>query len=158
MIQLGTCSSNALQYLRDFHRARWQDGEPNLDTLEICLRDILRAVTAELNQDLYIVLEALDECSVQARRVELLPLLRSMASWKIPGVHIMVTSRPEVDIRDCMARLQTHRTDLHDEPDQALDLRQYINDVFSSDPDFSDWSPSLVHMASNMLDSRADGM
>jgi ankyrin repeat domain-containing protein 50 len=45
----------------------------------------------------YIVLDALDECS---NREELMEIIRSIQSWKIERLHVLVTSRKERDIEN----------------------------------------------------------
>lgn len=62
------------------------------------LLDALRSITQELPQ-VYIVLDALDEC---AQRVELMERLKAIAGWQLQNLHLLVTSRREQDIKSSL--------------------------------------------------------
>lgn len=62
------------------------------------LLDALQSMIKDLPQ-VYIVLDALDEC---AQRVELMEILRIMVKWNAPNLHILFTSRKERDIESSL--------------------------------------------------------
>jgi hypothetical protein len=69
------------------------DGQKLLTNAEL-ISDALLPLLKEFGQKpLFIVLDALDECS---DRLGLLCLIRRMLDEKLPNVHLLVTSRPEV--------------------------------------------------------------
>jgi hypothetical protein len=49
--------------------------------------------------DIYIVLDALDECS---KRAELLEILEMIAAWHVQNLHVLLTSRRERDIENSL--------------------------------------------------------
>ncbi|KAF3480029.1 ankyrin repeat protein [Arthroderma uncinatum] len=64
------------------------------------LIDILKlfAESSDVN-DTFIAIDALDECPVDNRQ-ELLDFLRTVSSWASSNLHILLTSRPEADIKE----------------------------------------------------------
>ncbi|KAJ7885235.1 hypothetical protein B0H13DRAFT_905151 [Mycena leptocephala] len=77
---------------------------------------------------IYILLDALDECS---ERIELLEFLTTMLDARLPNVHILVTSRPEVQIgrADLVARAVS--VSLRGCVDGDIEL--YLNEVLSKE-------------------------
>ncbi|KAJ7925653.1 ankyrin repeat-containing domain protein [Mycena leptocephala] len=72
------------------------NGGQKLLTDEELISDALLPLLKEFNQKpIFIVLDALDECS---ERSKLLRLISRMLDAKLPHVHILVTSRPEVQV------------------------------------------------------------
>jgi hypothetical protein len=47
----------------------------------------------------YIILDALDECT---EREDLLAMIGEMVDWKLDNLHLLMTSRKERDIEDCL--------------------------------------------------------
>ncbi|KAK1654620.1 hypothetical protein BDP81DRAFT_86005 [Colletotrichum phormii] len=60
-----------------------------------CFRQVVRCF-----HDVHIVLDALDESPQGERRSSLLETLQEIRAWSEPGLHLSVTSRDEVDIRE----------------------------------------------------------
>ncbi|KAK2018229.1 hypothetical protein LZ32DRAFT_366427 [Colletotrichum eremochloae] len=52
--------------------------------------------------DIYIVIDALDESPREKHRDAMLQVLNDIRAWSEPGLHLLVTSRDEVDIRDAL--------------------------------------------------------
>ncbi|CAH0004446.1 unnamed protein product [Clonostachys byssicola] len=67
---------------------------PNQALLD-CLRQTIRAF-----DDVYILLDALDESPRDKHRVDVLQSLVDILEWQEPGLHILITSRDEIDIRE----------------------------------------------------------
>jgi hypothetical protein len=66
------------------------------------LLDMLRILVCE-QKETYIVLDALDECNdAHGNRSELLKILKTMKAWQLPSLHILITSRREVDIMNTL--------------------------------------------------------
>jgi hypothetical protein len=77
---------------------------------------------------IFIIVDAVDECPnsewtgfPNTPRGRVLDLLQELLELKLANLRICVTSRPEVDIRDILGRLASHRICLHDEPGQKND-------------------------------------
>ncbi len=72
---------------------------PTVQALVGCLHQLVCAF-----DHVYITLDALDESPRGKRRREMLQVLTDIRGWSEPQLHIMVTSRDEVDIRDVLCR------------------------------------------------------
>jgi hypothetical protein len=74
--------------------------QPNDDALKRCLIEML---TLPDQHPTYLVIDALDECSnvsgIPTPRKRVLQLVKELVEFRMPNVHICVTSRPEVDKR-----------------------------------------------------------
>lgn len=93
--------------------------QPSLDSLIITIRDMMKGF-----QGVYVILDALDECS---DRAELLEFIAGMVGWRLGHVHILVTSRRE---RDLEAGLEPHvsgQINLQEAPVDA-DIQVYIHE------------------------------
>jgi ankyrin repeat domain-containing protein 50 len=56
-------------------------------------------------RDVYIVLDALDESPRSGAREQVLDTLETMRKWSFPGMHFLITSRDEPDIRESLESL-----------------------------------------------------
>ncbi|KAF2818594.1 hypothetical protein CC86DRAFT_336723, partial [Ophiobolus disseminans] len=83
------------------------------------------------------MLDALDEC---AQRADLTEMLEAMASWQLPNVHLVVTSRRERDIESSLQGLV--------DPQNAIclqsevvdkDIQQYVRQRLSGNKGLSKW-------------------
>ena len=115
--------------------------------------DVLKSILCEHNR-VYIVVDALDECTDQE---ELFDLLNSIRDWELESLSILVTSRDEPDIREC----------LHPAPEQEIrlrnsaidnDLRLFIVETLQKDKKLQVWSDifpeieaALTHGAHGMF-------
>ena len=84
-----------------------------------CLRQLMRAF-----DDAYIILDALDESSRDRHRRDMLQALADLRTWSEPGLHLLVTSREEPDIRDMLL------SELGALPEETISLK---NDSVDSD-------------------------
>ncbi|KAK7937486.1 uncharacterized protein PG986_014354 [Apiospora aurea] len=60
-----------------------------------CLHQLVRGF-----QDVYVLIDALDESPRNQHREAMLQVIRDIRAWKEPGLHFLVTSRDEFDIQD----------------------------------------------------------
>ena len=65
------------------------------------LTDYLRRLIQRFHH-VYIVLDALDECPQLGARGNVLDTIEVMRKWSLPGLHFLVTSRDEPDIRNSL--------------------------------------------------------
>lgn len=84
---------SALQRMYDL----WQkhNTPPSTADLLRCFRQV-----SQLFQNIYVILDALDESPRETSRVDLLETLKEIRAWSELGLHLLVTSRDEVDIRE----------------------------------------------------------
>ncbi|KAK1465305.1 hypothetical protein CCUS01_07711 [Colletotrichum cuscutae] len=84
---------SALQRIHDLRKKH--NIPPSTADLLQCFRQVL-----QLFQNFYVVLDALDESPRETSRFGLLETLKEIRDWSELGVHLLVTSRDEVDIRE----------------------------------------------------------
>ena len=82
------------------------------------------------------VVDALDECTDQE---ELFYLLTSIRDWRLECLSILVTSRDEQDIRECVHPAHKQEIRLRN---SAIDndIRQFIVETLQKDKSLQDWS------------------
>src|SRR5260370_33030380 len=135
--------------------------QPNDGALKRCLIEML---TLPDQPPTYLVIDALDECSnisgIPTPRKRVLQLVNELVELHTPNVHICVTSRPEVDIRDVLERLTSRRVSLHDQSGQKKDIEEYVRSVVYSDSEMimRRWKQEDKELVIKTLSERADGM
>jgi hypothetical protein len=125
---------------------------PTDDMLIEYLEAMLRA-----SSEIFIVLDALDECPEVKRASDVFPFLQRLVALEIRGVHILVTSRPESDIRRHMNQIASHCLDLHTMHEHSTDLALYISHELSLEI-YADWPQHVRLHAEKMLFEKARGM
>ncbi|KAI0030114.1 hypothetical protein K488DRAFT_72460 [Vararia minispora EC-137] len=154
VFQLGTLSPqchNILRTTRKEHRSRLK---PNKDILFSCLENMLR-----VSSKIFVVIDALDECPEpdRYRGNGLFPTLRRLRNLGIDGLHLLMTSRPEHDIKEFMSGLYTHSLDIHSASGHAGDLARYIDQELLH-PSYSKWPHHIKSLAKEILNSKANSM
>jgi hypothetical protein len=135
--------------------------QPSDDTLTQCLKDMLKLLD---QRPTYLILDALDECSdlsgIPTSRKRVLQLVKELVDLHIPNLHICVTSRPEVDIRDALEPLTSSQVSLHDQSGQKKDIEGYVRSIVYSDsePVMRRWRMEDKELVIETLSERADGM
>jgi hypothetical protein len=130
---------------------------PSLDRLLAMLKEVIAGF-----QDLYLVIDALDECPrSDGQREALLDLLRDIRSWKIPSLHILVTSRNELDITRCLDNMAINSCNFSSVPIRGdrvqEDMETYLRLRLNGDP-FQRWDNSLKFLVQNCLLTQAGTM
>ncbi|RMX78834.1 hypothetical protein D0869_08764 [Hortaea werneckii] len=126
-------------------------------TSEKQLLDALKA-TIEALPVLFVVLDALDECNNRERLFE---ILKQIQSWGNKSLHMLVTSRKEVEIEDAledlvlsenMTCLESHLVD--------RDVRIYVHERLTEDKSFRRWQgdPEIQEEIEQTLGKQACGM
>jgi hypothetical protein len=89
--------------------------QPSDSVLTKCLKDML---TLPGQNPIYLIMDALDESSatsgIPSPRERVLQLVRELVDLRHQKLHICVTSRPEIDIKDVLEPLTSRRVSLHD--------------------------------------------
>ena len=147
-ILLGLCSAH-------------EDGtkQPSNDTLTQCLKDML-AIMGQV--PIYLILDALDECpndlGIPSSREKVLKLVEELTELHHPNLRLLITSRPEFDIRTMLEPLATQQLSLHDESGQQQDIIDYVTSVVHSDTKMKKWRDDDKNMVIDKLTEKADGM
>ena len=148
--QLYTKSDQAAKTL-DALYSRNDNGrqQPITDALITAFHRILEGF-----QQLYIVLDALDECT---EREELLEFLETVAGWKINRLHILTTSRREGDITETLETLVTNQVCIQSELVSA-DIRTYVRKRLQNDRKLKAWPRAVQSEIETVLVDGAHGM
>ncbi|KAH9981774.1 hypothetical protein BJV77DRAFT_354177 [Russula vinacea] len=134
--------------------------QPSDDDLTNCLKNML---TLSDQRPIYLIMDALDDLqtfwdSNSPRKGA--SALKELVGLRLPNLHICVTSRPEIDIRDVIVPLTSLRVSLHDESGQKKDIADYVRSfVYSnSEPIIRRWKKEDKDLVIETLSERADGM
>ncbi len=113
---------------------------------------------------IYLIMDALDESpitsGIPSAREKVLHLLKELVDLGLPNLHICVTSRPEIDIRNAIEPLTSLRVSLHDQTGQKEDIADYVRLVVysNSDTNMKRWKEEDKEIVVKTLAERADGM
>jgi hypothetical protein len=106
------------------------------------LLEVLQQIMQEFPH-IYIVIDALDECS---RRAELTDILETMSAWQLQNLHTLLTSRRERNIESSLETfirqqdficLQSKLVD--------RDIHKYVQQRLSDDKNLSRWGRESAH-------------
>ena len=111
---------------------------------------------------IYLIFDALDECpnttGVPSSRDKVLSLVEKLVKLNLPNLHLCITSRPEIDIRNFLEPLAPNRMSLHDESGQKKDIIDYVNSVVYLDMNMRRWREEDKKVVIEVLSDKADGM
>jgi hypothetical protein len=151
---------NTPEPVEALHKFRENGQNPDLDDLRNALLATIRGFSG-----VYIVLDALDEFAIEASdRKKLLDFIRQIHRSDLEKLHILCTSRREVDIEKTFKPLFT--TPLAGNIDVDLlsyrrkldyDIGLHIDDTLASEA-FDDWPEELKKEGKQALVEKADGM
>ncbi|KAF8522370.1 hypothetical protein JB92DRAFT_1728434 [Gautieria morchelliformis] len=105
-------------------------------------------------QDVYIVLDALDECPERAR---FLGLLKEIHGWRLGALHLLATSQKVIDIEETLSGLVSHQVPM----DESLvngDIGFYLRKTLEDDIKLSMCSAEEKEMIKTKLVEGAHGM
>jgi hypothetical protein len=123
--------------------------QPFVKSLCATLLDILEAFN-----DVFIILDALDECT---ERKDLLDWIKEMTSWRKGKLHLLATSRSEEDISKPLRLLDPDHISIK----QGLvtrDIERYINSILDGGDSFERWGDEIKANIKNKLLDSAGGM
>jgi hypothetical protein len=153
--------SNACCDIVSHAYSEYGDGsqQPSDKDLMKCLTNMLLALP---QHPVFIIMDALDESpddsGVRSPRDHVLGFVQELVDLRLPNLHICVTSRPEIDIRNRLEPLTSLRISLHDQAGHKADITKYI----SSEVDFISqkrrWRDGDKTLVLERLSEKADGM
>ena len=135
--------------------------QPSDSILAKCLKDMLSLPS---QPPTFLIIDALDESpnapGIPSPRETVLQLLEELVNLSLPDLHICVTSRPEIDIRNVLEPLTSLRVSLHDQSGQKKDIEDYVRSVVYSNSEqiMSRWRMEDKELVIETLSERADGM
>ena len=111
---------------------------------------------------IYLVIDALDECpndsGIPSSRERALELVKELVELRHPNLRLLITSRPEFDIRTTLRPLVTQQVSIHEESGQQQDIADYVTFVVHSDKKMKKWRDDEKNMVIDKLTEKADGM
>ena len=123
--------SDAVRRLSQIHRRR--GSHPSTDELLATFHSVITS----LKKDVFLVLDALDEYPEDGRYVKR-SLLLSVISYIVEeghsNLHLLVTSRPENDIRDRLRSLSNPPEELNVQEPLSVDLELFFDTTMELSP------------------------
>src|SRR5712675_3552004 len=131
---------------------------------DLVLVNYLKQILLNLptRRPIYLIMDALDECpdtsGIPSPREQVLQLVKELVDLHLPNLHICVTSRPEIDIRDVLEPLNPFQVSLHEQSGQKEDIMDYVKLVVDSDSIMKRWKTEDKELVIETLSEGADGM
>jgi hypothetical protein len=105
-------------------------------------------------QHVYIIIDALDECT---QRQRLLCWIKEIISFKIHKLHLLATSRSEEDIAHCLQSLEIAEVDMTSEAVDN-DIQSYLDWMLHEDASLRKWNAVMQNEIKFTLLNGANGM
>jgi hypothetical protein len=132
-----------------YHSCHDGDAQPSVESLQATLLLIIEAFN-----DVYIVLDALDEC---AERKDVLKWIDQTTSWRKSKLHLLATSRPEEDIAKHLRSLDPDHVNIKQDL-VSRDIERYINKILYDEDSFGKWDDEMKTNIKNTVLESASGM
>ena len=162
LIQLSAHSAPRCDILSDLYSANDKGKSPPGDyDLAECLKRMLKLPD---ERPTYLIIDALDESpnssGIPSPREKVLQLLEELVELSVSNLHICVTSRPEIEIRNVLEPLTSLLVSLHDQSGQKEAIADYVRSVVYSKSEqiMKGWSTEDKELVIESLSERADGM
>ena len=123
--------------------------QPSVESLHATLLLILEAFN-----DVFIILDALDECT---ERKDLLDWIKEMTSWRKGKLHLLATSRPEEDISKHLRLLDPDHVYITQDL-ITRDIKRYVDHILDVEDAFDRWDNGIKANIKNKLLDSAEGM
>ncbi|KAL4778820.1 hypothetical protein BJX76DRAFT_362362 [Aspergillus varians] len=150
LLQLSAQLEDGAKDLQQLH-AVYNSGTPPVDALLKSLGNIIGKFNSS-----YILLDALDESLRDCEREDVLKSIETMRQWCLPGFHLLVTSRDELDIRQALEPSSDEEIKMRN-ADADKDIRNFVSYQLSHDLKFQKWKARHGEIRDNLM-KRAQGM
>jgi len=130
----------------------WKRAPSAAELLEVAARII------DQFEHVYLVIDALDECS---DRRELLDALELVSKWQSGKTHILSSSRDLKDIQVSMETCTTDTTDISLSTELVNnDIRAYVDEILKVDRELKRWrnNPDAQELIRSILVHKSNGM
>lgn len=128
----------------------YQSGEAPVQALEQTLKQVVTKF-----QDVYVVIDALDESPRGEHRDAILDTLSELHGWSNGGLHLLVTSRDEADIRTQLSSQVNEEVSM-DNSGIDQDIADYVVQQLRQDRKFQKFAPNHTKIE-NVLIGKAQG-
>jgi ankyrin repeat protein len=163
---------NALNFISSLcgQLCHWLDPIPKEVVLlyQTCHRGMQRPVITRLLslfkglvmklKEVFIVIDAIDECPKGSDREGLLQALTTIKGFRLSNLHIMVSSRMESDIDNRLRCLITSPTMSLTNPSVNSDISRYIQHFIDSEPKLCRWPQHIKNDIQYSLSEQSRGM
>jgi hypothetical protein len=128
------------------------------------LKAVLELFAVIEEVDVFIVADALDECPKNAKKLgeeprkELLELITEIKAWSPSNIHLLLTSRPEPDIRETLTPLLKTEAISIQGSQVDSDIELHINSQLSTDSKLNKWPGEVKQEIEKTLTAGANGM
>ena len=160
VIQMHKCNEETEEVAQSLYWAHGNGQDPpSSESLHNSFIDMIRA-----KGEVYLVLDALDECPRQApirQREKVLQWVQELCQAAIDQLHILVTSRLEPDIRNALRRCISQSVWISlDSATVSEDINLYIQNRIQSDDGLAQWRDRMAirKEIESTLSQRANGM
>ena len=154
LVQLSRSKGDLSQPLTSLYSS-CQNGmqQPTMDSLLSALRQ-----TVEASGETFVILDALDECE---NRDELLDSFSNIGTWKINNLHLLVISRKEPDIDECLSGFVADDRKMSIQSELvSSDICAFVQDSLQTNRKLRRWQKDLdiQREIEATLTDKADGM
>lgn len=118
--------------LKQLHKL-YHSGSPPVNVLLDSLQRLLRKFS-----DAYILIDALDESPRDSKREDVLKTIEAIRGWSIPGLHLLLTSRNELDIRESLDPLSDQNVSLRNSEVDG-DIENFVSHQLENDRKLQKW-------------------
>jgi hypothetical protein len=157
--QLCSQTNSVPTELEDLYK-NCQNGRRSTSVDDLIL--VISAFTAlKTVSDICIVLDALDECpktGPEDQRTELLMSIKAIHHILDSKIHLLVTSRQEIDIDEFITPHLTIPALSVQDAGVTDDIREYVSSQLGSDPKLNSWPDDIKSKIQSALVEGADGM
>ncbi|KAK4061799.1 hypothetical protein Trihar35433_9399 [Trichoderma harzianum] len=139
---------------RSLYDTHFPSKTPPMEELDSVLGEVI-----DLSEETFLIIDALDECDSEFVKGEAIDFLASLLGKAKSKLHILITSRLEVDIETKISQLSisTHSVALH-AIDVDRDIRKHLEALMREDDSFKAWSHALKKRVIEHLVQNADGV
>jgi ankyrin repeat domain-containing protein 50 len=132
LLQLSSQLSDSHTDLARLHDS-YRTGIPPVIVLIVHLRHLIQKF-----DQVYILLDALDESPRYGQRDQVLNTIETMRKWLLPGLHLLVTSRDEPDIRESLSPVGDEEVIMKN-TEINHDISNFISGQLNIDPKLRKW-------------------
>ena len=160
LVQFSARSESCCNILTDLYNSHHRGLlEPSDCAITGCLKQMFTILS---HNPTHIILDALDECpntsGIRSPRRQVLELVKELVALQLPNLHICVSSRRDVDIRDILQPVALVEVSLHEENGQKQAIIDYITYVVGSDENMKRWRKEDRDLVIKTLSAKAGGM
>ncbi|KAL6800864.1 hypothetical protein GGI42DRAFT_50887 [Trichoderma sp. SZMC 28013] len=142
------------QAFRDLYDAHYPSKTPPMEELDALLIEVLNR-----SEETFLIIDALDECDSQLGRAEALDFLAGLLGSIKTTLHILITSRLEVDIETRLSQLSIPTNSVALSPkDVDQDIQKHLHALVAKEDSFTLWSDALKTRVIEHLVRNADGV